>query len=277
MITILDTTESLKSYIKNRKIGFVPTMGALHEGHLSLVREAKKQADYTLASIFVNPAQFAAHEDLDRYPRQEQQDIALLEQAGADAVFLPKVSALYPEGFSTTIHVGPIGQILEGEVRPHFFDGVALVVTKLLLLVEPTVAVFGEKDYQQLIIIKKLVNELNLNTVIVGAPIIRDPDGLAMSSRNAYLTASERKIAPLLYRVLHDTMLQLKGPSVNSDAILLNAKEKLLTYGFSAVDYIALCDANTLNPLINVTAPARLLAAARLDSIRLIDNVPILF
>lgn len=278
MITILRTSKQLQDYLKHQHlIGFVPTMGALHNGHLSLIDIAKAKSDCTIASIFVNPTQFAPGEDFDRYPRQTEKDIELLEQSGTDAVFVPEILDLYPEGFSETINIGSIGHLLEGKIRPHFFNGVAVIVKKLLLLVRPNCAVFGEKDYQQLLVIKKLVHDFHILTNIIGAPIIRQADGLAMSSRNAYLNNEQKIIAPILYQTLKqlEHSLQQHNPPITS--LLNNAKQHLLDAGFSEVDYIELCDSDTLEPIRLPRANARLLAAARLGTIRLIDNIPIYF
>jgi pantoate--beta-alanine ligase len=275
MTTILRTIPELQHYLKGKKkIGFVPTMGALHAGHLSLITSAKQQCDTVIASIFVNPAQFAPHEDFDRYPRQHEKDTELLESAGAHAVFIPNMAEIYPSGFKTTVPVGSLGDILEGQARPGFFNGVALVVKRLLLLVQPDIAVFGEKDYQQLLVVRQLVNNLNIPTIIIAAPIVRETDGLAMSSRNVYLTPEQRTIAPHLYRTLEMLQAQLQQNKPIQD-LQEQARAALLEAGFTQVDYITVCDGLTLEPLSSLTPQARILAAVHLGTVRLIDNLAV--
>jgi pantoate--beta-alanine ligase len=233
------------------RVGFVPTMGALHEGHLSLVRTALQHADRVIASVFVNPTQFAPTEDLDRYPRQEATDAELLASAGCGLMFAPRVSEMYPEGFSTEISVGGPAEGLETEFRPQMFGGVAVVVTKLLNQVTPDVAVFGEKDYQQFLVIKRLVRDLDLPISIIAGATVREPDGLALSSRNAYLSPGDR-----------------------IPAIEAAAYAEILAAGFDAVDYVAIRRAEDLRRFASdrVDAPARVLTAARIGATRLIDN-----
>jgi pantoate--beta-alanine ligase len=256
-------------------VGFVPTMGALHEGHLSLVRLARERADRVVASVFVNPKQFAPTEDLDRYPRQEAKDAELLASAGCDLLFAPPPVEMYPDGFATGVAVGGVSADLEGAFRPEMFGGVATVVTKLLNQVQPDVAVFGEKDYQQLLVIRRLVRDLDLPVEIVPGPTVREDDGLAMSSRNAYLTAEERRTASRLNLALADAARRVrKGEPVA--AVEADTRAEILEAGFDAVDYVAVRDAETLRPFAaGVDAPARVLAAARLGSTRLIDNLPV--
>ncbi len=274
---IIRTKSELRKAIsalrKNGKtIGFVPTMGALHDGHLSLVDIARKKSDAVISSIFVNPAQFAPHEDFDKYPRLEQSDLAKLEANAVDVAYLPSVAEMYAEGFSTSISLGAIGKTLEGVTRPHFFDGVALVVSKLFMQVMPDVAVFGEKDYQQLMVIKKLVRELDIQVEVIGAPICREEDGLAMSSRNVYLPADKRPIAANLYKILNIVKEKLlAGEAV--DRALSWGKNELLNVGFEQVDYLELYHAHTLTSLTTLQEPARLLATARLSGVRLLDNI----
>lgn len=256
-------------------VAFVPTMGALHEGHLSLVHRALAAADRVAVSIFVNPTQFAPSEDLERYPRDEAGDVAKLAGAGAHLVFLPSVAEMYPEGASTWVEVQGLSQGLCAERRPHHFRGVATVVTKLLNQAQADLAVFGEKDYQQLQIIKRLTRDLAIPTIIDGGPTVREPDGLAMSSRNLNLTAEERRTAAALYRVLAETAAALAdgGPAA---PLLQMASDRLLKAGFASVDYVELRDAETLASVSAMTErPARLLAAAHLGRVRLIDNVPV--
>lgn len=256
-------------------MALIPTMGALHAGHLSLVAQAKEQADKVIATIFVNPTQFGPNEDYSRYPRTEKADIAALESVNVDAVYLPSVDAIYPDGFSTGISVSGITSILCGAARPGHFDGVATVVCKLLLQALPDIAIFGEKDYQQLQVIRRMVADLNLPVRIQGAPIIRESDGLAMSSRNRYLSQTERKIAPTLYEILLKAANLLKKNNGRSSEILPNMINEIVVSGFTSVDYLELRSANNLTLLETLSEPARLLVAARLGSTRLIDNIAV--
>lgn len=255
-------------------VGFVPTMGALHDGHLSLVREAGAQADRVVTSVFVNPTQFAAHEDLGTYPRQEDRDAQLLASAGCHLLFAPESDAMYPEGFATRIEVGGPSQGLETDFRPHFFGGVAVVVAKLLNQVQADVAVFGEKDYQQLMVVRRLTADLDIPTRIVGAPTGRDGWGLALSSRNAYLSEPELGIARRLNGVLAEAGARARNASPSeAEAWACGA---LLEAGFDRVDYVAIRRADDLVPFADaIDAPARILAAAWLGKTRLIDNLPV--
>ncbi|MHB8528782.1 MAG: pantoate--beta-alanine ligase [Caulobacteraceae bacterium] len=260
-----------------RTIILVPTMGALHAGHLSLVRLARAEADFVLVSLFVNPAQFAPGEDFAAYPRDEARDAELLAGAGCDLLYAPAADAIYPPGFSTTVTVSGISAPLEGEARPGHFAGVATVVAKLLIQCAPNAAVFGEKDYQQLQVIRRLVLDLDLPVRIIGAPIVRDADGLALSSRNAYLTAEERHIAPALHRAL-----RAAAEAIARDAPIAPAESEaraaMLAAGFGPVDYVevrAADDLRRLGPGPADAAAARILAAARLGRTRLIDNLAI--
>ena len=256
-------------------IALVPTMGALHEGHLTLVERAKELADRVVVSIFVNPLQFNDPTDLDRYPRQEESDLAKLEAAGCDLVWLPTPADLYPQGFATTISVGGISERWEGEHRPGHFDGVATVVAKLLIGVVPIVALFGEKDFQQLAVIRRMAEDLGLGTRIVGVPTARDEDGLALSSRNALLSEDERVRAVALPKALNGAAEAIRGGEAVSTA-LDAAKARLSDAGFATVDYVALVDAATLEPLSQRdSAPARLIAAATIGTTRLIDNLAV--
>ncbi|MDP1528401.1 MAG: pantoate--beta-alanine ligase [Rhodoferax sp.] len=255
-------------------VGFVPTMGALHEGHLTLVREAGRRADRVVASVFVNPTQFAAHEDLGAYPRQEAQDAELLAGAGCGLLFAPTVEEMYPAGATTTIRVGGPAEGLEGDFRPQMFGGVALVVAKLLNQVQADVAVFGEKDWQQLMVVRRLVRDLDIPTEIVGSPTTRDGHGLALSSRNAYLSEAELEIARRLNGVLAEA-----GAATAAGALLevveRDAGEALLRAGFHKVDYVAVRRADDLAVFADgvADAPGRILAAAWLGRTRLIDNM----
>ncbi len=280
-IETIRTVAALRETIAARRlagerIALVPTMGALHEGHLTLADIAATHADTVAVSLFVNPTQFAPGEDLDRYPRDEEGDRAKLATRGVSILWAPDVNEMYRPGFATTITVeGPaIG--LETEFRPHFFSGVATVVTKLLLQVLPDVAVFGEKDYQQLQVIRRLVQDLDIPVEIVGGKTIREPDGLAMSSRNAYLTADERQRATALYRALAQAgESTLDGAEISRAEDLATAG--LLAAGFESVDYIAIRHADTLAPVTEADiagdTPLRVLGAARMGKTRLIDNL----
>lgn len=254
------------------RIGLTPTMGALHEGHLSLVRTAKETCDRVVATLFVNPRQFAPHEDFERYPRNETGDSRLLAGAGCDLLYAPERAVMYPEGFATTVAVGDVSAPLEGQFRPHFFGGVATVVTKLLLQALPDAAFFGEKDYQQLQVIKRLTRDLDIPVAIEACPTVREHDGLAMSSRNAYLSAEERRIAARLNHVLHDTIKAIRsGESIAGGEA--EAARHLIAAGFTKIDYVAIRNAATLEVIADLTAPARILAAVWLGRTRLIDNM----
>jgi pantoate--beta-alanine ligase len=279
MIPIVRTIDDLRGAVngwrrEQRTIALVPTMGALHEGHLSLVRLARRSADRVAASLFINPRQFAAHEDLDRYPRDERGDCAKLEGAGCDLLYAPGTDSIYPPGFSTSVTIAGVAAPLEGEIRPHFFGGVATVVTKLLLRVAPDVAVFGEKDYQQLLVIRRLVRDLDIPVKIVAGETVREPDGLAMSSRNQYLSPTERAIAGQLNVILRETAAQIEAGGAISGAEA-EATRRLNEAGFSPIDYVAVRDAEDLSPLTNehLDRPARVLAAAWVGATRLIDNM----
>jgi pantoate--beta-alanine ligase len=247
-------------------------MGALHAGHLALIAEAKKRADEVAASIFVNPTQFGAGEDFGRYPRRESEDVRLLQESGCDLLWAPSVSDVYPDGFATKVSVAGVSERWEGEARPGHFNGVATVVAKLLLSVRPDVALFGEKDFQQLAVIRRMVADLDIPVDIVGVPTVREPDGLALSSRNAYLSPDERKRAVALPNALKDARDAIAaGEPVG--AALRQAKQALVDAGFLKVDYFALVDAFTLEPLGAPTAEMRLIAAAVIGNTRLIDNL----
>lgn len=256
------------------RIAMVPTMGALHEGHMALVREAGARADAVVVSIFVNPTQFGANEDLDAYPRQEAADAALLREAGVAVLWAPAVAEMYPSGFATSVHVAGVSEGLCGAARPGHFDGVATVVTKLLGQVRPDVALFGEKDFQQLAVIRRAVADLNLRVEIVGVPTERAPDGLALSSRNAYLSEAERAAAVALPRALRAAAEAMRAGTPVA-AALAAAEAGLTAAGFTRIDYVALCDADSLRPVDSLVRPARLLAAVRLGATRLIDNIAV--
>jgi pantoate--beta-alanine ligase len=254
-------------------LALVPTMGALHAGHMALIEEAKRRADTVAATIFVNPTQFGPNEDFSRYPRQEAEDARMLEQAGCDLLWIPGVDDIYPEGFATTVHVSGVSERWEGEARPGHFDGVATVVAKLLLSVRPDSAIFGEKDFQQLAVIRRMVTDLSLGVEIVGAPTVREPDGLALSSRNAYLSADERQHAVALSKALNAAREAILGGAAVGTA-LRQGKQALVDAGFLKIDYFALVDA-TLEPLDHHTGEMRLIAAATIGKTRLIDNIAV--
>jgi pantoate--beta-alanine ligase len=255
-----------------QRVALVPTMGALHAGHLSLVDEARARCAQVVVSIFVNPTQFAPHEDFDRYPRTEARDVDLLAQQGkTSAVYAPSARDMYPEGFATTIAPGGPALGLESDSRPHFFAGVATVVGKLLLQCAADVACFGEKDFQQLAVIRRIVRDLDIGTEIVGCATLRDEDGLAMSSRNAYLTPEQRTIAGRLNAILFALAAEVRDGAEPLSAAA-RGKAKLLAQGFDAVDYLDVRDAETLSTALRPGHARRALAAVRLGGIRLIDN-----
>ncbi len=276
---IVRTIRDLRTCVQNwhkagQSVGLVPTMGGLHDGHLSLIAKSNNHADKTVASLFVNPSQFAPHEDFATYPRDETGDLSKFESSGADLIFAPNVAEIYPDGHSTKIEVQGISQVLEGEFRPHFFSGVATVVAKLLLQALPDVAIFGEKDYQQLCVIKSMARDLDIPVEIIGAATVREGDGLAMSSRNNYLNPEERAVAPALYRIISEIAENVRGGQ-HPAAQRPWAEAELTKAGFGAVDYVAVRDAETLEPVNDASRPARVLAAAWLGSTRLIDNVSV--
>lgn len=276
---IVSTVKALRNELaswraQNARLSLVPTMGALHQGHLSLVEAARKRADRVVVSIFVNPKQFAPHEDFDRYPRELAADTKKLEQAAADLVFAPETSELYPDGFATVVDVAGPGAGLETDFRPHFFKGVATVVSKLLIAALADIAVFGEKDYQQLLVVRRVARDLGIPTEIVGVPIVREDDGLAMSSRNAYLNPQERRIAGSLNVILKRSIAQIRAGTPPS-SVESSAVQALRDGGFDAVDYVAIRDAEDLRVISSIERPARILAAVRIGRTRLIDNMAI--
>ena len=260
---------------KGETVALVPTMGALHSGHLALVRLARRRADRVVVSIFVNPAQFAPNEDFSNYPRTWDADIEALSGLSVDAVWAPSAATMYPDGFATRIVPGgPALAGLEDKFRPHFFGGVCTVVTKLLLQVSPDFATFGQKDYQQLKVVVAMAHDLDIATKIIGVPTVREKDGLAMSSRNAYLSTDERAVAPTLYRVLTECAARLKAGRPLA-ATLRDGQAQIERAGF-AVDYFEARHAETLTPIMTLAeGPVRLLVAAKLGRTRLIDNIGI--
>lgn len=282
-VEIIRTREGMQARVRAWKaagetVGFVPTMGALHEGHLSLVEKAQEKSSRTVASIFVNPAQFAPGEDFDTYPRRASEDIAKLASVKCDAVYLPDVAEMYPDGSVTNVRVESLSDLLDGIHRPHFFYGVATIVARLFLHVQPDVAVFGEKDYQQLQVIRRMVCDLGFPIEIIGGATRRDPDGLAQSSRNLYLSPEERCHAGAVFAALHRASVRLSLGALPSVA-LAEAEGHLRAAGFGKIDYVTLVSPATLLALpdepLTVGTEGRLLAAAWLGKTRLIDNVSV--
>jgi pantoate--beta-alanine ligase len=261
--------------VRQATIALVPTMGALHEGHLALVRQAKRRASKVVVSIFVNPTQFGPHEDFGSYPRTWKADMAKLAEAKVDLVWHPDVSTMYPQGFATRISTeGPAMAGLEDRFRPHFFSGVTTVVGKLFIQCRPDLALFGQKDYQQLKVVTRMAADLNLGVKIIGVPIVRERDGLAMSSRNVYLSTEQRAVAPTLYRVLKDAAERLRKGN-NLKAIMADGTKTLEDAGFS-LDYFEARHAETLSPVRSIKdGPVRFLVAAKIGATRLIDNIDV--
>lgn len=278
-LAIVRTVAELRARVRiwrtgGERVGLVPTMGALHDGHLSLVARALGECDRAVVTLFVNPKQFGPHEDFARYPRDEAADAAKLAAAGADLLYAPDVATMYADGFATTVTVAGLTESMEGAVRPGHFAGVATVVAKLLNQAGADDAYFGEKDFQQLAVIRRLAVDLDIATRVHGVPTVREADGLALSSRNAYLTPAQRQIAPALQRALAEAAAALANGAAVTPT-LAAARAAILKAGFDAVDYVELRDADRLAPLSALTRPARLLAAARLGKTRLIDNVAV--
>ena len=275
---IIRTARSLAAWSERLRregvtIGFVPTMGALHDGHRSLIRAARLRCDALVVCIFVNPAQFSPTEDLSAYPRPIARDRALCREEGVDVCFEPTARNMYPDGFQTIVTLPALARRWEGEARPHHFAGVATVVTKLFGMVRPHLAVFGQKDYQQAALIRQLVNDLNLGVAIQVRPTVRERDGLAMSSRNVYLSADERRIAPLLSQALRAGRQMIEGRMSNVAAIERSMRQTLEQAPTIHLEYLAVCEPDSLEPLSLVTDRAVLLGAVRIGSVRLIDNL----
>ncbi|NJL16888.1 MAG: pantoate--beta-alanine ligase [Nitrospira sp.] len=259
------------------RIGLVPTMGALHDGHRALIRAARLRCDALAVSIFVNPTQFGPHEDLTKYPRPISRDRALCKQEGADVCFEPSVQAMYPEGFQTTVSLPAIARRWEGEVRPHHFSGVATVVTKLFGMVSPQIAIFGQKDFQQSVLVGQLVKDLNLGVQIAVRPTVRERDGLAMSSRNVYLSSEDRVRAVTLFRSLQAGVQVIRKGVRDGKAVQTAMYRVTKTEPSMTIDYLAVCDPTSLEPISKVTGKAVLLGAVRLGPVRLIDNLLVTF
>jgi len=256
-----------------RTIAFVPTMGCLHEGHLSLIRKGRELGDDLVVSIFVNPAQFAPGEDFEAYPRDPERDLALIEKEKADAIFFPDTQELYPEGFQTYVELEKLPKHLCGISRPIFFTGVATVVAKLFSIVKPHLAVFGEKDYQQLTIIRRMVQDLNFDITIIGQPTIREPDGLAMSSRNTYLSPAQRPAALSLFNALNNADARVKDGINDAEKIIKEAFDLITSYPDTTIDYISICDPETLDDVNIIETPVLMALAVKVGTTRLIDNM----
>lgn len=269
----VETVAELRAALREspRPLGLVPTMGALHAGHVSLIRAARSECSKVAISIFVNPAQFGPDEDFERYPRPLAADLALLEREGADYAFTPSPEEMYPPGFATSIHIEGPALPLEGAARPGHFDGVATAVAKLLMQAQPDKAYFGQKDAQQVAVIRRLVRDLNIPTEIAALPTVREPDGLAVSSRNAYLTAEERSAAPSLYRALAAARDKFRAGQQNAAALEAACREMIEASPLMSAEYAAAVDPETMEPW-GGRGPCLLAAAARVGSVRLIDN-----
>jgi len=279
MLQTVTTIEELRDTIKawrcaGETVGLVPTMGALHEGHLALVRHSRAKATRTCATLFVNPAQFGEGEDFDAYPRDEAEDAAKLENEGIELLYRPEAGEIYPPGYTTKVRVEGLGDILEGEFRPGFFTGVATVVTKLLMQALPEIAVFGEKDYQQLQVIRRLTRDLDIPVRIEAVPTVREADGLALASRNVTLTKAERKIAPVLFGTISQVAENIVRGADGAEQAEWG-EGQLARSGYTKIDYLSVRDADTLDPVVDASKPARVLAAAWLGKTRLIDNVAV--
>jgi len=258
---------------RGKSIGFIPTMGALHEGHRSLMRAARKRCHATVVSLFVNPAQFGPNEDYARYPRDPGGDAALCRREKVDILFMPSAGAIYPEGHDTIIEVGRIGGMLEGALRPGHFSGVATVVAKLFMIVKPDFAFFGRKDYQQTVVIRQMTRDINIPVKIVVCPTIREKDGLAMSSRNRYLSGEERRAACVLYRALHHGRDLIRNGERSAAAVRNEMTRRIRKESLARLDYAVIADPETLRAPRRIEGPVVLLLAVRIGKTRLIDNL----
>jgi pantoate--beta-alanine ligase len=270
---VIETIAEIRKLKLPRPVGFVPTMGYLHEGHLVLVRRAKVENPSVVVSIFVNPTQFGPHEDFKSYPRDPERDLAMLEKEGTDIIFMPSADEIYPPNFNSWVDVGRITERLEGASRPGHFRGVATVVAKLFNIVQPDRAYFGQKDAQQLLVIKKMAADLDMNLEVVAVPTVREPDGLAMSSRNTYLNPEERKQAAVLYQALTLAQRLFSQGEKDAKAIRQKMTELIQKQPLAKIDYISIADAQTLDELDKVKPPALVSMAVRFGKTRLIDNV----
>ncbi|MFI9504684.1 pantoate--beta-alanine ligase [Nocardia sp. NPDC052566] len=279
MIVVRNTAELRRVLAEARgrgqSIGYVPTMGALHEGHLALVREARRRDDVVVASVFVNPLQFGPNEDFEAYPRDEQRDLALCEKAEADIAWLPSARELFPPGFEVTVAVPRLSAVLCGETRPTHFAGVTTEMTKILILLGPIAVYLGEKDFQQLVVMRAVVRDLGLPVEVRGVPTVREPDGLALSSRNAYLAEAERQDAAALFRILSELIARLRANAEPVAEVLAEGRQELTRAGLHRIDYLELVDSETLDPVRTATAGNRLVAAAWVGKTRLIDNMAV--
>lgn len=273
--TIAETREALAGEALQKIIGFVPTMGALHKGHLSLVERCHSESDLTVVSIYVNPAQFGPQEDLNHYPRNLEKDIDLLRNYHVDIVFTPDDVQMYPEGYCTWVQVEGLSDILCGASRPGHFRGVATIVLKLMHIVNPKFMFMGMKDYQQIIVLEKMIEDLNLETKIVRCPIVREPDGLAMSSRNSYLTPDERQRATCLIKALKNAQKMVNEGYLDS-SILISEAENIIKQSDGRIDYIKIVDGSTLQELPEVRSGSRMMLAVYIGNTRLIDNIELL-
>ena len=273
--TIAETREALAEEALQKKVGFVPTMGALHKGHLSLVERCHSESDLTVVSIYVNPAQFGPQEDLNHYPRNLEKDIDLLRNYHVDIVFTPDDVQMYPEGYCTWVQVEGLSDILCGASRPGHFRGVATIVLKLMHIVNPKLMFMGMKDYQQIIVLEKMIEDLNLETKIVRCPIVREPDGLAMSSRNSYLTPDERQRATCLIKALKNAQ-QMVNEGYLDFSILISEAENIIKQSDGRIDYIKIVDGSTLQELPEVRSGSRMMLAVYIGNTRLIDNIELL-
>ena len=273
--TIAETREALAEEALQKKVGFVPTMGALHKGHLSLVERCHSESDLTVVSIYVNPAQFGPQEDLNHYPRNLEKDIDLLRNYHVDIVFTPDDVQMYPEGYCTWVQVEGLSDILCGASRPGHFRGVATIVLKLMHIVNPKLMFMGMKDYQQIIVLEKMIEDLNLETKIVRCPIVREPDGLAMSSRNSYLTPDERQRATCLIKALKNAQKMVNEGYLDS-SILISEAENIIKQADGRIDYIKIVDGSTLQELPEVRSGSRMMLAVYIGNTRLIDNIELL-
>lgn len=271
---VINSIEEIKKIKKdNISIGFVPTMGYLHEGHISLIKKAKEENDIVITSIFVNPTQFGPNEDFEKYPRDESRDLQKCEENGCDIVFLPQVDEMYPDSFLTFVQVEELGKGLCGKSRPTHFRGVTTVLTKLFNIVKPNRAYFGQKDAQQLVIIKKMVEDLNMDVEIIGCPIVREADGLAISSRNTYLSPEERNDALFLNKSLKLAKNLIENGEKNISIIKNEMEKAILSGNNNAIDYIEFVDTKTLNPVSEIKDNVLIAIAVKVGKTRLIDNI----